>query len=290
MPMEPLRIAVITTVTPVAEVLTDALQQMGHEPVAIISARRRRPITSTDGFPELADSSAPEGLDILIARDRHSMEPLLRATRPDLAVCWGFTWRIPQAALDVPRLGAINCHPALLPRHRGPIPISWAFRDGDNQYGMTWHRMDASLDTGGILAQTTIPMDDDDFDYQTIGPRMIGTALGLLPRVLERVAAGDPGDRQSDEGASWAGYFGEDYATVDWSQPRRRIHDQVRAWAFSGPRGPVFGPVAEVDGNRVRLTRTALADPGKSAIRMEAGDGPIWVVQSEPLDSPPASS
>jgi methionyl-tRNA formyltransferase len=278
------RIAVITTVTPIAEVLTDALKQMGHEPVAVISARRRRPIASTgDGFPELADSSAPEGLDLLLASNRHAMEPLLRATRPDLAVCWGFTWRIPQAALDVPRLGAINCHPALLPRHRGPIPISWAFRDGDNQYGLTWHRMDDQLDTGGILAQTTMPMEDDDFDYQAIGPRMIGSALGLLPRVLERVAAGDPGDPQSDEGASWAGYLGEDYATVDWSQPRRRIHDQVRAWAFAG-RGPVVGPAAELDGRRVRLARTAMSDPGDGAVRVEAGDGPIWVVKSEPLD------
>lgn len=279
------RITLITTVTPIAEVLTDALQQMGHEPVAVISARRRhRPeAEAPDAFPELSDSSAPKGLDVLLAHDRNSVEPLLRATNPDLAVCWGFTWRIPQAALDIPRLGAINCHPAMLPRHRGPIPVSWAFRDGDGRYGLTWHRMDANLDTGGILAQTTLPMEDDDFDYMALGSRMIGGALGLLPRVLERVAAGDPGDPQSDEGATWAGFLGEDYATVDWSQPRRRIHDQVRAWAFAGP-GPVVGPVAELDGRRVRLARTALSDPGDGAIRVEAGDGPLWVVKSEPLD------
>jgi methionyl-tRNA formyltransferase len=279
------RIAVITTVTPIAEVLTDALRQAGHDPVAVISARRRRPIReSGDGFPELSDSSAPEGLDVMLARDRNSVEPLLRATGADLGVCWGFSWRIPQAALDVPRLGIVNCHPAMLPRHRGPIPISWAFRDGDDQYGLTWHRMDANLDTGGILAQASIPMEDDDFDYLAIGPRMIGTALGLLPRVLERVAAGDPGDPQSDEGASWAGFLGEDYATVDWSQPRRRIHDQVRAWAFSGPRGSVYGPVADLDGRRVRLARTALADPGGDAIRVDLADGPLWVVRSELVD------
>jgi methionyl-tRNA formyltransferase len=286
MPTERWRVAVITTVTPIAEVLTEALRQVGHEPVAVIGARRRRPIKAAgnDGFPELGDSSAPEGLDVLLARNRNSMEPLLGATGADLAVCWGFSWRIPQAALDVPRLGIINCHPALLPRRRGPIPISWAFRDGAGEYGLTWHRMDAQLDTGGILAQTTIPMEDDDFDYQTIGPRMIGSALGLLPRVLERVAAGDPGDPQSDEGASWAGWLGEDYATVDWSQPRRVIHNQVRAWAFAGSGGPVVGPITELDGKRVRLARTALSDPGEGAIRIEAGDGPLWVVKSEPLD------
>jgi methionyl-tRNA formyltransferase len=283
MPNERWRIAIITTVTPVADVLVDTFRQMGHEPVAVISARRNHPLRgSGGGFPELSDSAAPPGLDVLLARNRHSMEPLLRATGADLAVCWGFSWRIPQAALDVPRLGIINCHPALLPRHRGPIPISWAFRDGDGQYGLTWHRMDDQLDTGGILAQTTIPMEDDDFDYLAIGPRMIGTALGLLPRVLERVAAGDPGDPQTDEGATWAGWFGEDYATVDWTMPARKIHDQVRAWAFAGG-GGVVGPIAELDGRQVRLARTALSDPGGGAVRVEAGDGPLWVVQSEPL-------
>jgi methionyl-tRNA formyltransferase len=105
----------------------------------------------------------------------------------------------------------------------------------------------------------------------------------LLPRALERVAARDRGDPQSDDGASWAGFLGEDYATVDWSWPRRRIHDQVRAWVFADQPAPK-GPVTELDGRRVRLTRTAMSDPGSGAIRMEAGDGPLWIVSSEPLD------
>ena len=77
-------------------------------------------------------------------------------------LCAGFPWKLPQEALDVARLGSVNEHPALLPRHRGPIPLAWALRDNDGQFGVTWHRMDAELDTGPILAQTTIPIEDDD--------------------------------------------------------------------------------------------------------------------------------
>ena len=61
----------------------------------------------------------------------------------------------PLTALQVRGSAPVNCHPAMLPRHRGPIPLAWAFRDGDTQYGVTWHRMDAELDTGPILAQAT---------------------------------------------------------------------------------------------------------------------------------------
>jgi methionyl-tRNA formyltransferase len=250
----------------------------------VISARRPEPADAARrGFSELSDSTAPPGVDVMVARDRWSMEPMLRAVKPDLAICAGFPWRIPLPALDVPRLGSINSHPALLPRHRGPSPIAWAIRSGDQEYGVTWHRMDADLDTGGILAQGTLPMRDDEFTWPELGPRITEAELALLPRALERVAAGDPGDPQPPEAATWAGHFGEDYATIDPAKPARAIHAQVQAWAFSTA-GSVVGPVAELGGQRVRLTRTALVDPGGGALRVEAGDGPIWVVAFEPLD------
>ena len=283
------RIVLITTVQPVAANLVPVLRELGHDPVAIISARRPAGRAGPRGdFPELSDSSAPPGVDVLIARDKWSMEPLLRACQPDLAMCWGFSWRIPLAALEVPRLGSINQHPALLPRHRGPIPISWAIRNGDAEYGVTWHRMDADLDTGRILAQTTVPMSDDDFDYLTIGPRLLRAAFELLPRVFDRLASGDAGDPQPTEGATWAGHFGEDYATIDWRQSARAIHNQVRAWAFVTSTNPVPGPIAELDGTQVRITRTSLVQPmePEGTIRIETGDGPIWVVAWEPLDEP----
>ena len=275
------RIALITTVPPVAAALVPVLRQLGHDPVSIVSARRRQPAAT--GREPMGDATAPEGLDVLLAHDKWSVEPLLQSSRPDLALCWGFPWRIPQAALDVPPLGSVNCHPAMLPRHRGPIPLAWAFRDGDSQFGVTWHRMDADLDTGAILAQAPVPMQDDDHSIEVVGPRMGAVAVGLLPQVLKRIAAGDPGDPQPSEGVSWAGHFGEDYATVDWSQSARRIHDQVRAWRFTFDLSPVVGPIAEVDGRRVRLVRTSLTDPGGDATRVETGDGPLWVVESLPL-------
>ena len=275
------RIALITTRPPVAAALVPTLRELGHDPVAIVSARRQQ---SPPGREPMGDETAPSGLDVLLAHDKWSVEPLLRASRPDLALCWGFPWRIPQAALDVPPLGSVNCHPALLPRHRGPIPLAWAFRDGDAQFGVTWHRMDSELDTGAILAQATVPMLDDDYSIDVVGPRMGAVALSLLPEVFARIAAGDPGDPQPTEGVTWAGHFGEDYATVDWSQPARRIHDQVRAWAFTFALSPVVGPIAELDGKRMRLLRTSLTDPGGDARRVEAGDGPLWILEAEPLD------
>ena len=275
------RIAIVSMVPPVLERLVPVLRELGHEPVGIVSARLER-----DRPPDLllSNETVPRGLDLLFAKDKWRMEPLLRALEPDLTICWGFAWKLPQAALDAPRLGSINLHPGQLPRHRGPIPLAWALRDGDGRFGVTWHRMDAELDTGGILAQDSIPIEDDDCDIMEIGPKLGAAAFGLLPQVLDRVAAGDPGDPQDDAAATWAGHFeDDDYARVDWSQPARRIHDQVRAWHLTFDLATVVAPIAELDGKRVQLVRTSLRDPGGDARRVECGDGPLWIVASEPL-------
>ena len=164
--------------------------------------------------------------------------------RRTLCVCWGFPWRIPHGRPAGATAGLDQLPPRLLPRHRGPIPLAWAFRDGDGQYGVTWHRMDAELDTGPILAQATVPMEDDDFDIWNVAPRMGAVALGLLPEVLERVAAGDAGDPQPSEGATWPATSATTTWPVDWTQPARRIHDQVRAWQFTFSLTPLAGPIA----------------------------------------------
>ena len=274
------RIVAICTVRPIATALVRALRDLGHDPVALLAPRRE---TEQEEFLRLTGASAPPGLDLLFARDKWSIERLVRAYEPDLAICWGFPWKIPQAALDVPRLGSINHHPGLLPRHRGPIPLAWAVREGDAAWGITWHRMDAELDTGNLLAQTTVSIEDDDVDIRDFGPRIIAAGLGLLPAVLDRVAAGDPGDPQPTEGASWAGHFeDDDYALVDWAHPARRIHNQVRAWHLTFGMSGLVAPVAELDGEQVVLLQTRLTDPGDGARRVECGDGPIWVVASRP--------
>ncbi len=277
------RIVIISMVFPVAEPLIAHLRELGHEPVAWLIARRKegdeRPLPP---WGEITDSMAPKGLSLLFARDKEAVAPLLRGLEPDLVLCWGFGWKLPQEALDVPRLGSVNHHPALLPRHRGPIPLAWALRENDGTFGMTWHRMDAELDTGAILAQKTIPIEDDWTTIEEMGPALLQAAFELLPQVFERLAAGDPGDPQPTEGVSWAGMFEEDYATVDWSQPARTIHNQVRAWHLSFGMSPVVGPIAELDGERVKLLRTSLTDPGDGAPAVECGDGKLWILESEP--------
>ena len=281
------RVVVIANVLPIVEPMIETVRGMGHDVVAWLMQRRPHAVDMPPPpWGETTDKTAPQGVNLIMARDKEVLAPLLRGLEPDVVLCWGFGWKIPQEALDVPRYGSVNQHPAPLPRHRGPIPLSWALRESDDEFFITWHRMDADFDTGAILAQSSIPILDEETTMFETGPRLVPAGLALLPEVFEKLAAGDPGQPQGDEGASWAGMLGEAYATIDWSsQTAREIHNQVRAWGYTFGMGPVEGPFAELDGKRVKVTRTLLTDPGDGSPAVETADGKIWILESEPFET-----
>jgi len=76
----------------------------------------------------------------------------LRELRPDVIVVACFPRLLPPALLRLPRHGALNVHPSLLPAYRGPSPLFWVFHDGLEHAGVTVHLMDAGADTGDIVA------------------------------------------------------------------------------------------------------------------------------------------
>jgi methionyl-tRNA formyltransferase len=256
------------------------LRGLGHEPVALLCSREHAGRYGNE-FGELV-SNAPAGLDVVIPATRAGIAPLLRRYEPDIAICTAFPWKVPPEALAVPRYGWINGHPSLLPEYRGPSPLSWAIRNGESEAGFTFHRMDAELDTGPILAQGTVPLDDE-HSWEDLTPKLVSLVGQLLARALARVEAGDPGDAQPEGEGSYYSFFEPEYVRIDWGQPAADIHRQVRAWRFASRRdGVEHGALGELDGELIRILRVSLkrTDDGRE---VETGDGPLWVVESEPL-------
>ena len=275
----PWRVAIITVVPIVAQTYSETIRRCGHEPVAVITPRRRALSAPPMPFAAAHVADDPPELDILFAATRHSLTRLLRAHEPDLAICTGFPWLISQETIDVPRLGIVNGHPSLLPRYRGPFPIAWAIRNGETEIGMSFHLMDAAFDTGNVLAQKAVPLHDDDTG-ETLYDRFLPVVDELLPIVFARLAAGDRGDPQ--DGGEYQSMFEKEYWTIDPSQTAAEVHRQVRAWSFVPPILPERGPILDLGGERVRVTRTSRTEVA-DATRLECADGPLWIVESEPV-------
>jgi methionyl-tRNA formyltransferase len=230
----------------------------------------------------LHEGTTVSGVQSIVAPDKGSLEPILQSFTPDFVFSWGFPWRVPDGALEVARFGTINYHPSLLPRHRGPLPMAWTIRMRDDYYGVTWHRMAAAYDSGHILAQRSTPASVEDTSSD-ITPLLSGIGLRMLRGVIDRAVAGDPGDPQPTEGMTEEGVFEIEYATIDWSMPARTVHDQVRAWGFVPSALSAMAPTGELNGRTVHVVRTTLNEPDGDAQRVECGDGPIWILKSEPI-------
>lgn len=257
----------------------------GHLPVAYIYSRSMRPRRAADAYAvakvtEILES-IPSGVDLSLPADPAGLGRSLIGYRPDLLVLYGFNWILPPAVFGVPRFGAINVHPSLLPRYRGPAPVHWAIRNGDPEIGVTVHRLDAGVDTGPILAQSGgVPLEDD-VTRTRLQTQLAPVIRDLLMTTLARVAASDHGEPQPHVAESRAGFLEPEFSLVDWSHPARQIHNQVRVFRYMGSD---TAPVARVGERWLRLVRTSLT-PG-DGVRVDCGDGPIWVVESAPAEPP----
>jgi methionyl-tRNA formyltransferase len=270
------KVVLVSQAPPAAHGLTALLRGHGHEPVALLCSRENAGRYGDEFSRHVID--APEGLDVVIPARRDRIAPLLRLYEPDLLLCLGFPWKIPPDALAVPRLGCVNGHPSLLPRHRGPMPVAWAIRNGESEIGFTFHRMDADLDTGPILAQAPIELADE-HSWEELEPKLVDVVGELLPRALARVEAGDPGDVQEGE-ATYDPMFEPEYARIDLAWTREDVYRQVRAWRFTGMLEG-RGALTELDGKTVRVLRASLEPIDGPALA--CADGPLWIHELETL-------
>ncbi|MEK9628125.1 MAG: formyltransferase family protein, partial [Nitrospinota bacterium] len=104
--------------------------------------------------------------NLKIIQDKKLNDPTLITSlknfQPEIVFCIGGTRLIPKEILEIPRLGCVNIHPALLPKYRGRYSTAHAIFNGETETGVTIHWMDEGIDSGPIISQETIAIDPDD--------------------------------------------------------------------------------------------------------------------------------
>jgi methionyl-tRNA formyltransferase len=162
------------------------------------------------------------------ARDERFIQQL-RELQPELIVVAAYGQILPQNILDLPRFGCLNVHTSLLPKYRGAAPIQRALLNDETETGVTIMKMDAGLDTGGILTQEKTPIHPAD-NSQTLYDRLAQIGADLLVRTISEYAAGKIQPRpQSTEGVTHAAKIKKSDGQIDWNQPARVCWNRVRA-------------------------------------------------------------
>jgi methionyl-tRNA formyltransferase len=169
----------------------------------------------------------------------------LRSFAPDLMVVVAYGLILPQAVLDIPRLGCVNIHASLLPRWRGAAPIHRAIQAGDAHTGVTIMQMEAGLDTGPMLLEAREPIRADDTTaalHDRLAARGAEALLAAIPGLADRTLAPRT---QPTHGVTYAAKIAKEEARIDWTRPALEIDRQVRAFNS--------WPVAETKLNGVQL-------------------------------------
>jgi methionyl-tRNA formyltransferase len=144
-----------------------------------------------------------------------------------VVVAFGEILRTPH--LEIPRLGSVNVHPSLLPRHRGPGPIVGALLAGDDVTGVTTMRIARGVDTGDLYLQRALEIDAGE-DAGSLSRRLSHLGAALLVETLDRLAAGSLHPVPQDPArATVTKLLTKADGAVAWTRPALDLYRHVRA-------------------------------------------------------------
>jgi methionyl-tRNA formyltransferase len=217
----------------------------------------------------------------------------------DIAVVAAFGHILGERALAIPRLGCVNIHASLLPRHRGASPISAAIDAGDAETGVCIMQMERGLDTGPVLARAATPIGPDD-TTPALHDRLAALGADLIVEALDAIEAGTAvAMPQPDTGATYAKKLEKRLADLDFSEPAAALARHIRAQdPWPGARALVDArlvrihpPAREADGWRHDAAPGTVLAIGSEGVRVACGGGTVLTLgrlQAEgrkPLDA-----
>ena len=147
-----------------------------------------------------------------------------------LLICADFGHKIPDNILNQATTAALNIHPSLLPKFRGPSPIQSAIISGAKKTGITIIQMSSKIDAGAILAQIKTQILDND-NYLTLKDRLSTLGLKLLIKILPEIVSGQLEPiPQNETGASKTRKLTKDDGEISWKKSPKAIERQIRAF------------------------------------------------------------
>jgi methionyl-tRNA formyltransferase len=171
----------------------------------------------------------------------------INALDVDLLCVAHFPWRLAPSLIGSTRLGGINVHPSLLPRHRGLLPLFWIYYADDRQSGVTVHQLSDACDEGAILRQQAfdLPRGFPADDLNTLNARV---AASLALETVGALARGETAARPQDPAlATRAPMIAPGTPMVRFAE-----WDVERVWHFLAATYPHFiEPLTDERGHRL---------------------------------------
>ena len=167
---------------------------------------------------------------------------------PDLGIMAFVTDIVPESILNCPRLGTIQYHPSLLPKHRGRSSINWAIINGDRKTGITILWPDAGIDTGPILLQKEVEISPFDTVGSLYYDKLFPLGIEAIMESIDLIYKGKaPRIPQDESQATYERPCRENDAVIDWAQPIVKVYNLIRGT------NPQPGATTLLHGQRLKI-------------------------------------
>lgn len=205
----------------------------------------------------------------------------LRSLKADLQIVVAFRM-LPEIVWSMPPLGTFNAHASLLPKYRGAAPINWAVINGETETGITTFFLKHEIDTGDIIQQVHIPIEETD-NVEVVHDKLMVLSGKLVTETVDNIIAGTvtsiPQDQFKDVPLTPAQKIFRDTCRINWNQPTKRIYDFIRGLS------PYPAAWTTLDGKSVKIYETekelltphhapgTIATDGRNYLKVATADG-----------------
>lgn len=183
-------------------------------------------------FSPVKEYALKAGIPVLQPENLKSPDFLqeLASYNADLQIVVAFRM-LPEAVWSMPKYGTFNLHASLLPRYRGAAPINWAVINGDKETGITTFFLKHEIDTGNIILQEKVAIDEED-NAGDVHDKLMYLGADLVLKTLKMIEEDNVITRpQDDAQASPAPKIFKDTAKLDFDKCAADIRNLVRGMA-----------------------------------------------------------
>lgn len=226
----------------------EAILKAGHEVTAVVTQPDRQKGRGREvQYSPVKECALSYGIPVLQPlkiKEKDAVEEL-RKYPADIFVVAAFGQLLSEEILNMPRFGCINIHASLLPAYRGAAPIQWCVINGEEKTGVTIMQMAKGMDTGDILLQKEVVLDEKETGG-SLFDRLMETGAELIVEALPKIEAGELTPVvQKEELATYAGKITKDMGNIDFTKAAVTIERLIRGlnpWpsAFTHYKGKIL--------------------------------------------------
>lgn len=248
----------------------EALYNANHEIVAVVTnpdrpkGRGMKMIATP--VKEFAESKNLQVFQPERIRNNEAIINKIKELAPDVICVVAYGKILPEDILEIPRLGCINVHGSLLPKYRGAAPIQWAVLNGDKTTGITTMYMDKGMDTGDMILQEEVEIEENETTGE-LWNKLAKLGAKLLVETLEKIEDGTaPRTKQNDSEATIAPMLEKEMAKIDWeNKTAEEIKNLVRGL------NPIMGAYSFLNGKKIKFWKVEASDSEANSKNQKPG-------------------